>query len=74
VIGKYYADILVNNCVIVELKAERSICQKHEAQLINYLRASEIEVGILLNFVEKPEIKRKVFSSMYKKLISENHD
>lgn len=69
-IGSYIADIIVENCVIVELKAAESLCEEHEAQLVNYLKATNIEVGILLNFGKKPSFKRKVFSKEYKQLHS----
>jgi GxxExxY protein len=62
-IGTYYADVLVEGLVICELKSVRSIDPHHEAQLIHYLRATEIEVGLLLNFGVKPEVKRKVFDN-----------
>ena len=62
-VGSYFADLLVNNLVIIELKAVKSICEEHEAQLINYLRATKVEVGLLLNFGKKPEFKRKIFSN-----------
>ena len=62
-VGEYYADLIVEGCVIVELKAAESLCEEHEFQLINYLKASEVEVGLLLNFGKKPELKRKVFSN-----------
>ncbi len=62
-VGNYYADLLVNDLVIVELKASKSICKEHEAQLINYLKATKIEVGLLLNFGKKAEFKRKIFSN-----------
>lgn len=65
-VGFYIADIIVNNCVIIEIKAADSLCEEHEAQLTNYLRATDIEVGILLNFGKKAEFKRKVFSSEFK--------
>lgn len=61
-VGTYYADLIVESSVIVELKAAESLCEEHELQLINYLKATKIEVGILLNFGRKPEFKRKVFS------------
>ncbi len=61
--GIYYADIFVNNMVVIELKATESLCEAHELQLINYLKATDIEVGLLLNFGKKPEIKRKVFTN-----------
>jgi len=67
-VGQYIADIIVEDSVIVEMKAAESICEEHEAQLINYLRATKIEVGILLNFGKKPQFKRKVFSSEFKNL------
>ena len=62
-VGEYYADLMVEECVIVELKAAETLCEEHEFQLINYLKATEIEVGLLLNFGKKPELKRKVFSN-----------
>ncbi len=65
-VGEYFADLLVENKVIVELKTAITICEEHENQLINYLKATEIEVGLLLNFGKKPEIKRKVFSNKNK--------
>jgi GxxExxY protein len=67
-VGFYIADIIVDNCVIIEVKAADSLCEEHEAQLTNYLRATDIEVGILLNFGKKPSFKRKVFSTEYKNL------
>ncbi|HLG35934.1 MAG TPA: GxxExxY protein [Bacteroidia bacterium] len=67
-VGFYVADLLVNECVIVEIKAAECLCEEHEAQLTNYLKATEIEVGLLLNFGKKAEFKRKVFSSEYKNL------
>jgi GxxExxY protein len=65
-LGVYYADLLVEDCVIVEIKSAEALCKAHEAQLVNYLKASSIEVGILLNFGENAEVKRKVFSDRYK--------
>jgi GxxExxY protein len=66
-VGDYYADLLINELVIVELKAAESICEEHEAQLLNYLKATNIEIGLLLNFGKKPEIKRKIFMNKNKK-------
>jgi GxxExxY protein len=63
IVGEYYIDLLVEDCVIVEIKASKSLAKKHEAQLLNYLKASRIEVGLLLNFGPTPEIKRKVFDN-----------
>ena len=67
-VGDYYADLLVDDLVIVELKAAETLHEEHEAQLINYLKATEIEVGLLLNFGEKAEFKRKVFSKARRKI------
>ena len=65
-IGEYYADILVNDLIIVELKAAESLCSEHECQLINYLKATDIEVGLLLNFGKTPQFKRKVLTYEFK--------
>ncbi len=65
-VGEYYADIVVDNTVIVEIKATRALASEHEAQLLNYLKATDIEVGLLLNFGPEPEIKRKVFDNFRK--------
>ena len=62
-VGEYFEDLIVDECVIVELKAAETLCEEHEFQLINYLKATEMEVGLLLNFGKKPECKRKVFSN-----------
>lgn len=62
-IGEYFADIIVEEKVIIELKAAEAIVQEHELQLINYLKATEIEIGLLLNFGKRPEIKRKIFTN-----------
>lgn len=53
------------NCLIVELKAAEALCEEHEAQLLNYLRATDIEYGLLLNFGKIPQIKRKVWTNIY---------
>ncbi|MCB0747807.1 MAG: GxxExxY protein [Ignavibacteriae bacterium] len=65
-VGEYFADIIVENSVIVELKAAENLVVEHEIQLVNYLKATEIEVGLLLNFGKEPQLKRKVFSSEFK--------
>ncbi|WP_417264800.1 GxxExxY protein [Brumimicrobium sp.] len=62
-VGEYYADLIVNEAVILELKATEVIVKEFEFQLINYLKATDIEVGFLLNFGSKPEFKRRVFSN-----------
>lgn len=67
-LGLYFADLLIDDKVIVELKAAEGLCEEHETQLINYLKATDIEVGILLNFGKKPEIRRRVFNDTYKNL------
>jgi GxxExxY protein len=60
-VGSYFADIIVNNEVIIELKAAEGIVEEHEYQLLNYLRSTEIEVGLLLNFGKKTQFKRKIY-------------
>ncbi len=62
VVGKYEADLIVSDMVIVETKAKESLREEHEAQLINYLKATDIEVGLLLNFGKKAKFKRKIFT------------
>ena len=62
VVGQYFADIIVKGKVIVELKALSKLAEQHEAQLINYLKATDKEVGLLLNFGRIPKFKRKVFT------------
>jgi GxxExxY protein len=74
-VGKYNADLTINEIVIVELKAAEMLCEDNELQLINYLKATDIEVGLLLNFGKKPEFKRRVFSNnpiLNKSLYSNN--
>ena len=67
-VGEYYADIIVNDLVILELKAAECLVKEFEAQLINYLRGTNIEVGLLLNFGKKPEFIRKVYENKRKKI------
>jgi GxxExxY protein len=62
-VGDYFADLIVDGCVLVELKAAEAIAPAREAQLLNYLRATDVEVGLLLNFGPKPEFSRRVFSN-----------
>ncbi len=62
-VGDFHADLLVNKFVLLELKSCRSIDKAHMAQLLNYLKATEIEVGLLLNFAPRPEFKRVVFGN-----------
>jgi GxxExxY protein len=68
VVGTFDADIFVERKVIVELKAVDDFCAAHEAQVLNYLKASELEVGLLLNFGPKPRIKRLGFSNERKRV------
>jgi GxxExxY protein len=62
-VGNYDADLLVEDLVIVELKAARTLAPEHEAQLLNYLKATPYEVGLLLNFYPEPQIKRKTYDN-----------
>ncbi len=66
VVGEYFADLLVAKAVIVELKAAKDLAEEHEAQLLNYLKATPHEVGLLLNFGPQPQFKRKAFENMRK--------
>ena len=66
IIGEYFADIVVDNKVLVEIKATKYLVKENEAQLLNYLKATDIEVGLLLNFGPNPEIKRKAFDNTNK--------
>jgi len=66
IVGEYFADLLVDDKVIVELKAVSDIVAAHEAQLVNYLKATKIEVGLLLNFGAEAKFKRKIFTQRKK--------
>lgn len=61
-IGEYYADLLVEDCVIVELKSASEFNPVHKLQLRNYLKATNIEVGLLMNFGSKPKFERQYFN------------
>lgn len=63
IVGEYFADLIVENKIIIELKASSTLNEKHEAQLTNYLKATDIEVGLLMNFGTKPAFRRKIFSN-----------
>lgn len=65
-VGFFEADVLVEDCVLLELKAARTLTSSHRAQLMNYLRATDVEVGLLLNFGERPEFRRVVFDNLKK--------
>lgn len=66
VVGEYFADLLVASAVIVEIKAVRTLAPEHEAQLLNYLKATPYEVGLLLNFGPTPQVKRKAYDNARK--------
>ena len=65
-IGEYFADLVVAQAVIVEVKAARMVAVEHEAQLLNYLRATPYEVGLLLNFGPKTQVKRFAYDNARK--------
>lgn len=67
-VGDFEGDVLVEKCVLLELKAARALDSSHQAQLLNYLRATNIEVGLLLNFGPKPEFKRLAFDNRKKRV------
>jgi GxxExxY protein len=67
-IGQYYADRIVEGLVLLELKASRTLEPAHEAQLLHYLRATEVEVGLLLNFGIRPQFRRLLFDNERKKI------
>lgn len=62
-VGHYFADLLINQIVIVEVKSVTQLAKEHEAQLLNYLKATGLEVGLLTNFGPKPEFKRKIYET-----------
>ena len=70
VVGEYIADVLVNDLVLLELKSAKNIVEQHVAQLLNYLKSTEIEVGLLLNFGPQAEFKRKVYDNERKGTLS----
>jgi GxxExxY protein len=65
-VGDYFADLIIDDKVIIELKTAESICEEHEAQLLNYLRATDKEVGLLFNFGKEAKFVRKVYSNKNK--------
>ncbi|RYJ53421.1 GxxExxY protein [Flavobacterium petrolei] len=62
-VGDFFADLLINDVIILELKACDILVKAHYVQTLNYLKATNIEIGLLLNFGEKPEIKRLIFTN-----------
>ena len=67
VVGTYIPDLIINKSVILELKCVEYLIEAHENQLINYLKATECEVGLVLNFGKDPQFKRKIFTNDLKK-------
>jgi GxxExxY protein len=67
-IGQYFADLIVNDTVLLELKASRNLEPAHEAQLLHYLRATDIEIGLLLNFGLRPQFRRLLFDNARKQI------
>ena len=65
-VGEYFADLLVEDFIVIELKAAECIVEQHKQQLLNYLKATDLEVGLLLNFGKKPEFNRKIFQNINK--------
>src|SRR6266852_1504128 len=59
VVGEYYADLWINECVVVELKAGQALVKEHEVQLVNYLTATRVNDGLLINFGPSVQVKRK---------------
>ncbi len=68
-LGTFAADLIVNNTVIIELKAVSRLVDAHVAQLMHYLRATEIEVGLVMNFGTEPTFKRRVFENARKRRV-----
>jgi len=66
-VGEYYSDLVINDLVILELKANEVLAYENELQLLNYLRATDKEVGLLLNFGKSAEFKRLIFTNDRKK-------
>ncbi len=74
VVGTFAADLVVEDRVIVELKAKEKLVEADEAQLVNYLRATDIEIGLLFNFGRSPDFKRKYFSNANKEIAADQSD
>jgi GxxExxY protein len=67
-VGQFKADMLVEDSVLLELKTARLLDRSHEAQLLHYLKATNIEVGLLLNFGIRPQFRRLLFDDERKKI------
>ncbi len=72
IVGEYFADIIVDDKIILELKSCETLAPEHEVQLFNYLKATKIEVGLLFNFGKRATFKRKVFTNDNKKFTFTN--
>lgn len=70
VVGEYIADMVINDTVLLELKATQKIIEDHAAQLLNYLKATNIEVGLVLNFGPSAEFRRKIYDNERKGSLS----
>ena len=69
IVGEYYADLIIEDLIAVELKAIETLVEENEHQLVNYLEATKIEVGLLLNFGKKPQLRRKIFDNDKKPML-----
>ncbi len=74
VVGQYFADLLVDGLVIIELKSAEGLAEAHEAQLVNYLKATHIDIGLLLNFGPRPQIRRKIYQLARKRRDADDAD
>jgi GxxExxY protein len=70
VVGEYIADMIINDVVLLEFKAAQKLNDDHAAQLLNYLKSTEIEVGLLLNFGPQAEFRRKIYDNQRKGSLS----
>jgi len=70
VVGEYKADMIVNDVVLLELKSVEKLINVHDAQMLNYLKSTEIEVGLLLNFGRQAEFHRKIYDNSRKGSLS----
>ncbi|HWO02646.1 MAG TPA: GxxExxY protein [Blastocatellia bacterium] len=76
-VGDYYADLIVEGLVIIELKCGEALCEANESQLLNYLKATDLEVGLLLNFGPKAAFRRKIFTNEkkhHRQLVEMSHE
>ncbi len=73
IVGQYFSDMIVDEKVIIEIKAKKCLMPEDTAQLLNYLKATDKEVGLLLNFGPKPEVIRKVFDNSKKQSYTDSH-